>query len=508
MSDLALRATNLHARLREERDSDEPDPASHRPSSRARRLRTRRLKTEDLQLGDIHARAHHAALGWFDCDVEDLSLNGMALMIPRSASLEAMALLGDRLDSLEVRCQAGVIFRGSASVRRVSEHTDTLVLGIEVLSGGLDLAELYRLGTRYSFAERLQAVVSNDDDDGIGQEFKAWVADLCGYLERTQHFLDQEEKLLENLDRYSREQALETYLEEAGARVVERLNMASAQLRELVRGLNEEQHQAHRAYYRTRVLPLMQVSPLLRRASMKPLGYAGDYEMMNMLYRHPAEGTSLFAKILNVYGSQEPAAQAVVNRLSYLGAKIRRAVEVRGRVRVASVGCGPARELALLLEQSPELGQYLDVALIDQEGKVLTYCERTLAPLIQQTGVRVHFIRESVRRLLVGRGLGEALGQRDLIYSAGLFDYLDTRSFGALLSALYDALTPTGHLVVGNYSDENPSRFFMEYCLDWYLIHRSREELEAFARDLQPQPSRVTVDGEPLGVNIFLNVWK
>lgn len=477
------------------------------PPSRARRLRTRRLKTEDLQLGPIRAHAYHTALGELECDVEDLSLSGMALLVPHASSDCSVALLGDRLDALEVRCSHGVIFRGTAIVRRVTERSDALVLGIEVQAHGLDLAELYRLGTRFSFAERLQAVVSGDDGI-IGQEFKAWVADLRTYLERTQGFLDAEERLLENLDRYSREQALQTYMEEAAPRVIERLNTSSTELRQMVQDLGEEQHQAHRAYYKSQLLPLMQMSPLLRRASTKPLGYAGDYEMMNMLYRDPAEGTSLFAKVLNMYGSQEPAARAVVNRLDYLGDKIRKAVQVRGRVRVASIGCGPAREIAVLLEKSPELGQYLDIALIDQEERVLKYCERTLAPLIQQTGVRVHFIRESVRRLLAGRGLGDALGQRELIYSAGLFDYLDARSFVALLGALYGALSPTGHLVVGNYSDTNPSRYYMEYCLDWYLIHRGEEDLRALASRLAPAPSRVTVDSEPLGVNIFLNLWK
>jgi hypothetical protein len=77
-----------------------------------------------------------------------------------------------------------------------------------------------------------------------------------------------------------------------------------------------------------------------------------------------------------------------------------------------------------------------------------------------------------------------------------------------LLGTLYDALAPSGHLVIGNYSNENPSRYFMEYCLDWYLIHRDESELRAFADSLRPRASRVSVDSEPLGVNIFLNVWK
>ena len=35
------------------------------------------------------------------------------------------------------------------------------------------------------------------------------------------------------------------------------------------------------------------------RAYTKPLGYAGDYEVVNMMLRDPFEGDSLFAKVIN-----------------------------------------------------------------------------------------------------------------------------------------------------------------------------------------------------------------
>jgi extracellular factor (EF) 3-hydroxypalmitic acid methyl ester biosynthesis protein len=279
-------------------------------------------------------------------------------------------------------------------------------------------------------------------------------------------------------------------------------------LTELVANLPEEQHPSYRNYYKSEIHQLMLQSPFIRRAYSKPLGYAGDYEMMNMLYRDHAEGDSLFGMALNLYATQEIAARANINRLQYLSAKIRTAVEARGHLRLASIGCGPARELSVLLEQSPELGRHLDVALIDQEERVLVYCERTLSPLAVKTGVKLHFIRESVRRLLGARKLKDALGERDLIYSAGLFDYLNQRSFSALLAGLYDALAPGGHLCVGNVGSHNTSRYTMEYTLDWFLIHRSAAELMEFAQALEPAPRRIEVDSEPTGVNLFLRIWK
>jgi extracellular factor (EF) 3-hydroxypalmitic acid methyl ester biosynthesis protein len=474
---------------------------------RPRRLRARRVRAEELQIDGLEVSLRHATLGTVTGSVEDLSLTGLALTLKGAAGKGNLILNGDRLERLQVTCNSAVLYEGDAHVRRVAERGPDLVIGVEVQSRRIDLSELYRFGEKHSFSERLFTILDPEEDE-VSDEFKVWVTDFRSWLERVKGFLDAEERALENLDQFSREEALRTYLAEASPRLVTKLNQSSLQLSALVSGLAEDEHPIYRSYYKSQVLPLLEHSPLLRRAHTKPLGYAGDYEMMNMLYRDHAEGASLFGKMLNVYAAQERAAQANINRLTYLGNKIRSAIEVRGRVRLASIGCGPAREIAALLEQEPELGQHLEIALIDQEERVLTYCERTLSPLAVKTGLKVQFIGESVRRLLTTRKLKEALGERDFIYSAGLFDYLNHRSFQALLAVLYDALAPSGHLIVGNVASHNPSRVFMEYCLDWFLIHRSPEELLDFAQGLSPRPIRAEVDAEPTGVNLFLRIWK
>lgn len=488
----------------------EPPSSGSAARLRARRLRARRIKVEGLNLGRLAATARHVTLGAVSGIVEDLSLTGMAIVLAGAAPTSGLVFIGDRLEGLCVSCDEGQFYRGDASVRRVTERDADLVLGIELESRGIDLGEVYRLGTRHSFAERLHGVLDHELSANISMEFKAWVGDLRTFLESARAFLDSEERALDSLDRFSRDQALQAYLDEAAPKVVQRMNDASGELRSLVSDLRDDQHVEYRAYFRAQVMPLISQSPLLRRAYDKPLGYAGDYEMMNMLYRDHAEGDSLFAKALNMYGAQEPAAQANINRLEYLGDVIKKAVDASGGelVRLASIGCGPARELSLLLERQPECGPALDVALIDQEERVITFCERTLGPLAARTGARVQFIRESVRRLLTAKQLSSTLGERDFVYSAGLFDYLNQRSFSALLGALYSALVPGGQLAVGNVAAHNPTRWFMEYCLDWFLIHRSPEQLVAFARQLDPAPARVEVDAEPLGVNLFLRVWK
>ena len=235
--------------------------------------------------------------------------------------------------------------------------------------------------------------------------------------------------------------------------------------------------------------------------------------MMNMLYRSNHEGVSLFAKVINQCAATEVAARANINRISYLVEKLRgpltRARDTQGdRVRVASIGAGPGREIEVLLESDPSLGPYLDVMLIDQEPRAIGYCERRLSPLQAKTGVRLHFARESMRRLLCGGQIAQMMGQRQIIYSAGLFDYLSDRSFSALLGTLYDAVPMGGQILIGNVDVSNPTRYFMEYFAEWFLIHRSRAQLLDKARVLRPPPRAVRVESEPLGVNLFLVIEK
>lgn len=485
-----------------------PVTSLHGESARTPRFRARRIAIDPSKLGPVRATMRHPELGVITGEVLDLSLHGIGVEIPVRNGLSGMLLSGDRLESVEISAESAVFYRGEATVRRITEESERQVIGLEVDGDGLDLAELHRSGARQSFAQRWQQLELGVRYDLVSPEFKAFVADLRSKLEVTRDFLVEEEAKLQNEDRLTREEALQEYLEEIRPRLLDEMESARAQLTALVGDFDESEHMLHRAYLRRHLAPLFIESPFMRRCYEKPLGYAGDYEMMNMLYREHAEGETLFGKALNLYATSEMAAQANINRIDYLGEKIRGVIAEsdRERVRLASIGCGPAREIAELLTRSPELGPRLEVALIDQEERSIAYCERTLGPLANATGARIHFIRESVRRLITTRRLAAALGEREFIYSAGLFDYLGERAFSALASALYGVLVPGGKLVIGNVASDNPSRWTMEYFSDWFLIHRSHADLLAKAAELNPAPTKAEVEAEPTGVNLFLHV--
>jgi len=489
--------------------SSPPGKAARGTSKQQQRLRTRRVRVGDLNLGLVTA-AFRQGDNSISASVEDLSPHGASFAVDAGQVVGPLFLGGDRIAHISIASPRGVLYQGAATVRRVAERDGKILVGIELASQSVDLAELYRHGTRHSFAERLIAAERGLQLDQIAPEFKAFVADMRAYLEAMKTFLTKEEDALRGEDQVTRTDALRQYVEEAGPQMVARLNLFADELNRLVGHLSEADHVVHRAFARTHLVPLFLEAPFMRRAYEKPLGYAGDYEMMNMLYRDDVEGDSLFGKVLNLYATQEGAARANINRIRYLGDEIRAVVDARGeeRVRIASIGCGPTREIRSLLEDSPEIGPRLDVALIDQEERSIAYCERTLGPLAVETGARIDFMRESIRRLLTTRKLSEALGERALIYSAGLFDYLSEPTFARLLGSLYEALVPGGLLLVGNVAAHNPSRWPMEYYVEWFLIHRSPEELLALAQQLQPAPTLIEVRSEPTGINLFLRILK
>jgi len=475
---------------------------------RPRRMRTRRLRITDLKLEELRASFRHGSLGPLVAIAEDVSLHGMAVVVAEGGRRGDAVLVGDRIDDLELTCAApaGCLYRGSAIVRRVAPRGDDLVLGLELDQPGIDLGRLHRHGVRADVARRWTRAMRTAEYAHIEPAFKRWVAELQTRLDGAQRFLDAEDRALASKDLQTARRSRQDILAAVTPDLTAHIAAGRVQLAALVEGLPEPEHAERRAYTAVHLHRFFRQAPLMRRALDRPLGYAGDYEMMNMLYRDPDEGETLFGKALNTCFYQEPAALANRNRIAYLGALIRQTIADRpdGRVRIASLGCGPAREIEVLLEQSPELGPRLEIALIDQEVHAIAHCEHTLAPLAVATGARIQLIHERFQRLLPRGSLSQRLGRCALIYSAGLFDYLEDRTFTRLVSVLFDALVPGGLVAVGNVAAHNPSRWLMEYFAEWFLIHRAPAELLRLAADLRGSATRMAVDSEPTGVNLFL----
>jgi extracellular factor (EF) 3-hydroxypalmitic acid methyl ester biosynthesis protein len=249
------------------------------------------------------------------------------------------------------------------------------------------------------------------------------------------------------------------------------------------------------------------------------LGYAGDYEIVDMMLRPPHEGSTLFAKAINVWLLDQAPARAHRNRVAYLErtlvAEALRLKALGRQGRVYSLGCGPAAEVQRLLAHQPLADQF-GFTLLDFNDETLAHAHATLERAKHTHGraTRIQFIKRSVQQIArenIGAVAQGSEGEYDLVYCAGLFDYLPDPVCKRLMPILYDLLAPGGLLLVTNVSDamngSRPFRYSMEYLLDWHLIYRDGAQLAALAPEAAPR-DRVAVLGEESGVNLFLEVRK
>jgi hypothetical protein len=256
-------------------------------------------------------------------------------------------------------------------------------------------------------------------------------------------------------------------------------------------------------YFHDRFGALIDLSPFAARCFHKPLGYAGDFEMMNMVYRDESLGDTLFGRSLSRVVLDSHAARAVRHRAHYLAGKITAAIAGSGRhrpARILSVAAGPAMELQQILRSDPALvrADRVEITLLDQDAGALTHAREQISALAAQAHVDVTLrcINTSIRTV-IAEGLH---GSYDLIYSAGLFDYLTDRTARAAGGRLAAALAPGGHALIGNFAVANPTRPLMELILDWPLQHRSATDLRQLFGDIG---GGIAIEQETTGVNLF-----
>jgi extracellular factor (EF) 3-hydroxypalmitic acid methyl ester biosynthesis protein len=221
---------------------------------------------------------------------------------------------------------------------------------------------------------------------------------------------------------------------------------------------------------------LVQQDPYTRRATDKPRGYAGDAVMLDLVYGgQPPPDTSAIGRRVFACTTRSGMGLSVLYRRVLLRSLIDDVVASVDGGRILSVASGHCRELGGSGVQSPVFrGEFV---ALDQDGQS---CALVAA---EQAAHRVQVLHQGVRDLLSKspQGGGEAMGRFDLIYSAGLYDYLPEPMARRLTQRLLDLLAPGGRLLIANFMPGGSGRGYMELFMDWSLIVRDANDLQALA---------------------------
>ncbi len=229
------------------------------------------------------------------------------------------------------------------------------------------------------------------------------------------------------------------------------------------------------------------------QALLKPFGYSGDFQIIDRIYQQWISPHEHLAKWDHYFHAQK-APRAVRNRKSYFVSLLKEleASPRDGVLRVFNVASGPARGVADYLNARPQ--SRIHFSCIDQDSRAIEYAQA----LCKQPSNRVQFKCGNVFRHSTDRTY-------DLVWVAGLFDYLDDKAFRFLATQLYRYVAPGGELVIGNFCSRNTTRNYMEIVGDWHLRHRSADRLADLANQCEFDAELLEIRSESSGVNLFLH---
>ena len=358
---------------------------------------------------------------------------------------------------------------------------------IECLYKPFDLGEFTRLVKAALKTPVEPATETPFKQEEVSLEFKALTREMAEYIAG----------IKEEFDRFDREnknpEEQIAYIRQNRHRVFKELDRFFAAVWEKVKTLDKDGYFLYQKHFQSVILPLIEIPvEINRHIYQKPLGYAGDYIIINYIYDYYGDerylGSSSYEKLINNYTCNIPVSFSNIERKRFLKNKILETLGASGKekVRILSAACGPAREL-LELTQEGRINTYLNFMALDFEMLALDYIKSQISAMDKaKTGnLNIEYICRDITGIIRDKKLKEQVKSCDLIYAFGIFDYLSERMASRLTRELFELLCPGGELVICNISSENAThRAYYEFLGEWNMVHRTKEQMLSWVENL------------------------
>lgn len=291
-----------------------------------------------------------------------------------------------------------------------------------------------------------------------------------------------------------------------GKVIYKELQESNAEIQKQFFSLSDDEKKNVLEYYRDKISEFSLQSSFANRSFTKPRGYAGDFEMMNQLYRNDDFSNTLFGNCVERAVNLHAEPTAVRNRSEYLSSKIINTL--RGnpikKMRVLAVACGPAEEVTKAIRHLSQTElDMLEIDLLDQDMDAILYAQKNIKDTLIETkkNLKLNLINKSIKEIITSA----LTTQYDLIYSAGLFDYFSDAVANRAMRSLLRVLNKNGRLIIGNFNIASPNWFGMLALFDWFLILRSEDDLK---RIFKSNETEISIEAEKENVNLFCNITK
>lgn len=248
---------------------------------------------------------------------------------------------------------------------------------------------------------------------------------------------------------------------------------------------------------------LLLEAPQFAHSQDWPRGYKGDAEMMDLIYgmgksgQRLAQATALGAQI-NEVQEEWPTHRAANRRLKRMAKAIDLvATEKPGAATILSIACGHLREIAYC--HTPTANLIAEWIALDQDQASLAFIQQNYQ----------HFPIQCRHQSITSLLKGESIGQFDLIYAAGLYDYLQINTAQKLTERLFESLQPGGRLLIANFTPNTDEMGWLETFMDWPLIYRDMKDMAQLTTNLPPDQAEVKIYNDLLNAQnrlVYLEV--
>ena len=258
------------------------------------------------------------------------------------------------------------IYRGRAVVSTFVNTGLMVVASLRLVDGWSDLSTL--IDKPKDVRKEVNAFIGDWDAlQTLRPGVQLVVTEMRSFLGELNLWLEQVDITAEDDNGHSKDLSTE-FMQELEEPILSKLGKQLMNFEEEVEQIPGNETTTHKIFIQRDLHPFLMRAPFVHRSFQKPLGYAGDYEMVNMILRGEHEGPTAYAKIIHKAFVDAGPGAAHRNRvdilLKYLVEAVEKADQEGRKLRVLNVGCGPAVEVQRFIRTHP-LADRCDLRLLD-----------------------------------------------------------------------------------------------------------------------------------------------
>ena len=426
--------------------------------------------------------------------LKDLSMTGMAVQSAKADGWDN--LIGAEMP-FELRLGEARLFGGAGRVRRIEPHGIRTTVALEFTTGYLDIPTIVTDHDSLVLTQTL-AEPAFGSSQGILPEFQQLSTEILNLFRSYKDILETFEARLTATGR-ERERLLLDALIACEDRIVPQWKELWYRGNDILAPVwSDPAMLARHKRYAERVLtPDFMPGAVMKRCYEKPLGYPGDFRIMNYVYEWQRVGDTPYEKLLHRIGIETGACVGTRLRMTQkLIAERIAAFAGDTPLNIANLGCGSAYEVYDYLKID-HLPSPVNFTLIDQDDRALNHAyEHAYPEVVRHAGrAKVQCLQASFAQLLKAGALFKSLPPQDVIYSLGLYDYLSARRARALTHDLYAQVKPGGQLILANVKKGREAcEWPLEFVTDWSLVYRTESDMLALIDGLDIANVTVEVD--------------